>query len=149
MGVAVRQGFENVSADSGAGTPILAFENRRYRHPLDALGHLNREITVPYIAVERRLLWALALATPMGFLAIEAGWVVTEVGRQPWLVTGVLRTAQAVTPMPGLGYTLAGFTALYLLLALVVSRLLYGLIVQTPSDTEWHRQYIPPILADA
>ncbi len=94
-------------------------------------------------AVERRLLQALALATPMGFLAIEAGWVVTEVGRQPWIVTGVLRTEAAVTPMPGLGYTLACFTALYILLAFVVSRLLYGLIVQTPTDDEWHRQYTP------
>ncbi len=38
----------------------------------------------------------------MGFIAIEAGWTVTEVGRQPWIIYGVLRTADAVTPMPGL-----------------------------------------------
>jgi cytochrome d ubiquinol oxidase subunit I len=100
-------------------------------------------------STERRLLWAVALATPMGFAAVEAGWVVTEVGRQPWIVTGVLRTADAVTPMPGLGYTLAGFTALYLMLALVVARLLYGLIVQTPTESDWHREYSPPVRADA
>jgi cytochrome d ubiquinol oxidase subunit I len=100
-------------------------------------------------STERRLLWAVALATPMGFGAVEAGWVVTEVGRQPWIVTGVLRTADAVTPMPGLGYTLAGFTALYLMLALVVARLLYGLIVQTPTESDWHREYSPPVRADA
>ena len=41
-------------------------------------------------------------SAPLGFIAIEAGWTVTEVGRQPWVVYGVLRTADAVTPMPGL-----------------------------------------------
>ena len=43
------------------------------------------------VAQNRVLLKAIVLATPMGFLAIEAGWVVTEVGRQPWIITGVLR----------------------------------------------------------
>ena len=46
--------------------------------------------------------WLLVLAAPLGFVAIEAGWVVTEVGRQPWVVQDVLRTADAVTPMPHL-----------------------------------------------
>jgi cytochrome d ubiquinol oxidase subunit I len=101
------------------------------------------------LAAERGLLWAVAVATPMGFAAVEAGWVVTEVGRQPWIVTGVLRTADAVTPMPGLGYTLAGFTALYFMLALVVGRMLYGLIVQTPAESDWHREYTAPVRADA
>ncbi len=101
------------------------------------------------IATDRRLLQVLVLTTPMGFIALEAGWVVTEVGRQPWIVTGVLRTADAVTPMPGLQYTLIGFSLLYLMLAWVVSRLLYGLIVQVPADTEWHREYRPPASANA
>ncbi len=52
------------------------------------------------VGADRRLLVALALATPMGFIAIEAGWTVTEVGRQPWIIYGVMRTADAVTPMP-------------------------------------------------
>ncbi|MEP7085171.1 MAG: cytochrome ubiquinol oxidase subunit I, partial [Betaproteobacteria bacterium] len=51
---------------------------------------------------QRLLLRALAIAAPFGFIATEAGWTVTEVGRQPWVVQGVLRTADAVTPMPGL-----------------------------------------------
>jgi cytochrome d ubiquinol oxidase subunit I len=50
----------------------------------------------------RRFLWATVLCGPLGFVAIEAGWVVTEVGRQPWIIYRVMRTAQAVTPMPGL-----------------------------------------------
>ena len=39
---------------------------------------------------------------PLGFIAVEAGWTVTEVGRQPWIIQGVMRTADAVTPMPGI-----------------------------------------------
>lgn len=50
----------------------------------------------------RRFLWATVLCGPLGFVAIEAGWVVTEVGRQPWIIYRVMRTTQAVTPMPGL-----------------------------------------------
>ncbi len=46
------------------------------------------------------LLRALVLATPLGFIAIEAGWTVTEVGRQPWIIQGVMRTEEAVTPVP-------------------------------------------------
>jgi cytochrome d ubiquinol oxidase subunit I len=77
----------------------------------------------------RGLLRLLALCAPLGFLAIEAGWIVTEVGRQPWIVYKVLRTAQAVTPMPGLGWSLAGFSLLYLFLAVIVTWLLYSQIV--------------------
>ena len=42
---------------------------------------------------------ALVAAGPFGFLAIEAGWTVTELGRQPWIIYGVMRTEEAVTPM--------------------------------------------------
>lgn len=76
----------------------------------------------------RPLLTALAIGTPFGFLAIEAGWTVTEVGRQPWVVQGFLRTADAVTPMPALIVPFLTFTVLYLFLGVVVGVLLYRLI---------------------
>ena len=72
----------------------------------------------------RRALQVLAACTPLGFLAIEAGWVVTEVGRQPWIIQGLLRTADAVTPRPGVIFTLVLYLGLYGLLAVVVSALL-------------------------
>jgi cytochrome d ubiquinol oxidase subunit I len=78
-----------------------------------------------------RLLWLLALTAPAGFVAIEAGWTVTEVGRQPWVIQGVLRTAQAVTPMPGLVVPFLLFSALYVFLGVVVAFLLWRLIVAT------------------
>jgi cytochrome d ubiquinol oxidase subunit I len=72
----------------------------------------------------RWFLWLVVLASPAGFLAIETGWAVTELGRQPWIIYGVLRTAQAVTPMPELWAPLLTFTILYLFLAVVVIILL-------------------------
>jgi cytochrome d ubiquinol oxidase subunit I len=71
-----------------------------------------------------RFLRALIWAAPLGFIALEAGWVVTEVGRQPWIIQGVMRTAEAVTPMPGLIVPFITFTLLYILLAVVVVWLL-------------------------
>jgi len=61
---------------------------------------------------------------PLGFVGMEAGWVVTEVGRQPWIVHGVWRTSEAVTPIPGLAITFWTFTVVYILLAVSVAFLL-------------------------
>jgi cytochrome d ubiquinol oxidase subunit I len=82
------------------------------------------------LAARRRFLWAVALATPCGFMATEAGWMVTELGRQPWTIYGILRTADAVTPMPGLMVPFTLVTLVYITLALIVTRLLYRQIVQ-------------------
>jgi len=95
------------------------------------------------LAASRWLLRAIALAAPMGFIAIEAGWTVTEVGRQPWIIHGVLRTADAVTPMPGLVYPFLGFTLLYCFLGVIVAWLLYRQILRSPQPTEWTRVYRP------
>jgi cytochrome d ubiquinol oxidase subunit I len=93
----------------------------------------------------RRLLQAIALGAPMGFIAIEAGWTVTEVGRQPWIIHGVLRTADAVTPMPGLIVPFLLFTLLYCFLGVIVVWLLYRQIIRSPSSTEWTRVYAPTV----
>jgi cytochrome d ubiquinol oxidase subunit I len=80
------------------------------------------------------LLRALALATPFGFIAIEAGWTVTEVGRQPWIIYGVVRTADAVTPMPGLTIPFATFTSMYIGLAVIVLVLLRRQVAHSPVE---------------
>src|SRR5579864_6234689 len=46
----------------------------------------------------RRFLWLLQYAAPLGFIAVICGWITTEVGRQPWTVYGLLRTADSVSP---------------------------------------------------
>lgn len=63
----------------------------------------------------RCLLWTFAGFTFSGWIATLAGWMVTEMGRQPWLVTGVLRTADAVGPVSGaqLGASLTGYLITY------------------------------------
>jgi cytochrome bd ubiquinol oxidase subunit I len=78
------------------------------------------------------LLRIFVAASPMGFLALEAGWIVTEVGRQPWIVYNVLRTSDALTPMPGLIVPFVSFTALYCFLAIVVAILLVRQMRQSP-----------------
>jgi cytochrome d ubiquinol oxidase subunit I len=74
----------------------------------------------PRLFERRSVLLLLACCTPLGFLAIEAGWTVTEVGRQPWIIYHVMRTSSALTPMPGLAVSFSLFTAFYLFLSGVI-----------------------------
>jgi cytochrome bd ubiquinol oxidase subunit I len=69
-------------------------------------------------APPRWLLWTLAGCTFAGWVATLAGWTVTEVGRQPWLVTGILKTSQAVGRISGaqLGASLTGYVLAYTLM---------------------------------
>lgn len=76
---------------------------------------------------------SLVIAAPAGMLAIEAGWTVTEVGRQPWIIYGVMRTSEAITPMPGLAIPFVVFTLLYVFLAVIVAWLLFRQVAQSPS----------------
>ena len=63
----------------------------------------------------RWLLWAFAGMTFSGWVATLAGWMVTEIGRQPWLVTGILRTAEAAGSVPAaaIGASFAGYLFVY------------------------------------
>jgi cytochrome d ubiquinol oxidase subunit I len=91
-------------------------------------------------AARRGFLWATVAAAPLGFVAIEAGWMVTELGRQPWVIYGVLRTADAVTPMPGQMWRTGVFALIYVFLAVVVTVLLSRQIVRSPMHTGEYRQ---------
>jgi cytochrome d ubiquinol oxidase subunit I len=92
----------------------------------------------------RWLLWGLMLAMPFPFVANTLGWVTAEAGRQPWVIYGVLRTAQASSQnvsSGNAGFTLLGFMGLYVLLALLYFALLLKIIGQGPegeSATEGH-----------
>lgn len=72
----------------------------------------------------RWFLKLLVLTSSFGFIAVETGWVVTEVGRQPWIVYHVMRTADAVTPMPHLIVPFLLFSVLYCFLGVIVVYLL-------------------------
>lgn len=72
--------------------------------------------------------WLMKLfvfSIPLGYIALEAGWVVTEVGRQPWIIYEIMRTADAVTPMPGIVYSFYIFTAVFVSLSAIVIFLMY------------------------
>jgi cytochrome d ubiquinol oxidase subunit I len=82
------------------------------------------------------LLRTLVAGGPLAFLALETGWVVTEVGRQPWVVYGVQRTADAVTPVHDLFGYLALYALLYLLLGTTVLWLLRRVEREAPALEE-------------
>jgi cytochrome d ubiquinol oxidase subunit I len=82
----------------------------------------------------RPVLWALMLAFPFPYIANAAGWLTAELGRQPWVIYGIMRTREAMSPLvhPGSAlFTLIGFCGLYLVLGLlfvflVVREVLHG-----------------------
>jgi len=82
------------------------------------------------------LLRALVVCAPLGFIAIEAGWTVTEVGRQPWVIYNILRTADAVTPVTGLMVPFITFMLLYLFLAIVVGWVMLRQVTAEPKPLE-------------
>jgi cytochrome d ubiquinol oxidase subunit I len=81
---------------------------------------------------DRWTLLAIVSSGPLAFLANELGWMVSEFGRQPWVVYGVLRTRDAVTRAPGLDLTFAGFALLYVGLAATTIWLLRRLATGAP-----------------
>lgn len=70
------------------------------------------------------LLWGIVLTGPLSFVAIEAGWMVTELGRQPWAIVGYLLTKNAVTTAPLLNVSFFIFSLIYILLAVAMIWLL-------------------------
>ncbi len=73
---------------------------------------------------QKLLLWGIALSGLLSFLAVELGWMVTEEGRQPWVIVGVLRTSQAVTPAQFLNVSFLIFSLIYIILAITMTVLL-------------------------
>jgi cytochrome d ubiquinol oxidase subunit I len=87
----------------------------------------------------RWFLWILMLAVPFPYIANQAGWTVAEVGRQPWVVYGLQRTAEATSPNVSSGmaiFTLLGFMGLYALLGIVYLALFAKIVNEGPVDHE-------------
>lgn len=75
----------------------------------------------------RWLLRSLVVGAPLGLVALEAGWCVTELGRQPWTIYGLMKTSDAVTPITEVQVTFYGFVLLYLALSAALVTLLLRL----------------------
>jgi cytochrome d ubiquinol oxidase subunit I len=83
----------------------------------------------------RWMLWILMLCVPLPYIANTAGWMTAELGRQPWLIYGVMRTAHGVSPRVGAGnawFTLIGFMGMYTVLGILWLFLVYREIEHGP-----------------
>jgi cytochrome d ubiquinol oxidase subunit I len=85
---------------------------------------------------DRRALGLLVFISPLGFVALESGWMVTELGRQPWIIHGVLRTRDSVTATTHLFPVFVWMTLLYCCLGITVLWLMQGHVVRTPTEAE-------------
>lgn len=84
-----------------------------------------------------------ALAGVAAVVAMEAGWITTEVGRQPWVVHGLVRTAEAVTPAPGLIWGLSAIVVIYLGLGTITVLVLRRMARQFETGEEVSTPYGP------
>jgi len=85
----------------------------------------------------RWFLWCAFLAFPSGFVAVLTGWITAEVGRQPWVVFGLLRTTDAVTPTLTGGQVLAtliGYVAVYAFIFAFGVLYIYRLLREGPTE---------------
>ncbi|MGZ3667305.1 MAG: cytochrome ubiquinol oxidase subunit I, partial [Ktedonobacterales bacterium] len=76
--------------------------------------YFRQKKTVP---TARWLLWVLLICSPLTFVALEAGWVAAELGRQPWIIYNIMLTSDGVTTNPGTGFFFFVFLAIYIALA--------------------------------
>ena len=87
----------------------------------------------------RRMLWLLMVCAPLPFIANIAGWMTAELGRQPWLIYGLMRTAHGISPQVSAGnawFTLIGFMGLYTVLGILWLFLLYREIAIGPDPLD-------------
>jgi cytochrome d ubiquinol oxidase subunit I len=75
------------------------------------------------------------LLSPLGFVALQAGWMVTELGRQPWIIYHILRTRDAVTSLPNISVTFIVMTTIYLLLGVITTWLLGKHVIASPETS--------------
>jgi cytochrome d ubiquinol oxidase subunit I len=83
----------------------------------------------------RWMLWVLLLCLPFPYIANTAGWLTAEIGRQPWLIYGLMRTSEGYSKYVGAGnglFTLLGFMGLYALLAILFLYLIHREINHGP-----------------
>jgi len=92
-----------------------------------------------HLCNSKPMLWALMLAFPFPYIATTAGWITAEVGRQPWLIYGVMRTAGGISPRVSSGstwFTLLGFMGLYTVLGILFLFLIHREIDHGPQAAE-------------
>ncbi len=95
----------------------------------------------------RALLWALMLSVPFPYIATTAGWMTAELGRQPWLIYGLMRTIEGASPQVSAGnglFTLLGFMGLYALLGMLFVLLVIREVAHGPEAVSAGREPYQP-----
>ena len=147
------EGLEAVPADERPPVNVV----RRAFQTMVGIGFLLAGIAAVYLFVwlrRRRLpesTWfyrAVVAAGPLSFVALIAGWVTTEVGRQPWVVYGHMRTEEAVTGAKGIP---VGYASLVLVYAGVVAAIVWILrrLARAPVDVQRGPSGVAPLVAGA
>ncbi len=90
----------------------------------------------------RMLLWLIFLGGPLSMLAIEFGWIFTEVGRQPWVLVGVMKTIDGATTALNVGSMLILFGSLYLFLGVFSTLVLLRMFKNKPAELEMQERSI-------
>jgi cytochrome d ubiquinol oxidase subunit I len=94
----------------------------------------------------RWALWAVLLSFPLPYIANTAGWMTAELGRQPWLIYGLMRTSEGYSSTVSAGnglFTLIGFMGLYTLLGLLFTVLMYNEISHGPGEISGVKEAVP------
>ena len=87
------------------------------------------------------LLWGIVASGPLAMLAIEFGWIYAEVGRQPWILRGYMKVAEAATKADGVGLTFALFVGLYILLGILCVVVLIKMFKNKPAEAELEQRF--------
>ena len=86
----------------------------------------------------RWVLWPLMLSFPLPYIANTAGWMTAEIGRQPWVVYGLIRTSEGYSKYVSAGnglFTLLGFMGMYTVLSMLFIVLVYRIVQKGPEST--------------
>ncbi|SDL78952.1 cytochrome d ubiquinol oxidase subunit I [Sediminibacillus halophilus] len=87
------------------------------------------------------LLWLIIINGPLAMLAIEFGWILAEVGRQPWILRGYMKVAEAATTSPHVGWMFLLFLGLYIILGVIGVRVLRKLFKNNPVELELEQRF--------
>ncbi len=93
------------------------------------------------VAFSKPLLWGIVASGPLSMLAIEFGWIYAEVGRQPWILRGYMKVAEAATTADGVGLTLLLFVGLYIILAIFCIVVLLKMFKNKPAEIELEQRF--------
>jgi cytochrome bd ubiquinol oxidase subunit I len=92
-------------------------------------------------ALNKPLLLAILASGPLAMVAIEAGWILAEVGRQPWIMRGYMKVAEAATTSDSVGLTFVLFALLYLVLGIMAVVVLIKMFKNSPAEVELEKRF--------